>query len=107
MKRYRVKEIYNMVSGMVGLDDHQALLRVQSLKKVHDGVYDILKPICFKRGEVIKLPFVDGSDRYTQDCLELIDVKKPDGPPAPVESYEPKPEMVADLKSEGKGKNKK
>lgn len=56
MQRYEVISTLNVNTGEVGLDPSQAQRRRGKLKKLKkSGVYEVIKPTQFKRGEVISL----------------------------------------------------
>ena len=68
MLEYRTTNIVDIYCGCVGLADKQAECRCNSLKKISNGVYEILKPIQFKAGEKIML---DKPDKIILSKLEL------------------------------------
>ena len=59
MREYMTTGPVNVNGGYIGLDEKQAKARASRLKKVEDGVFDVVKPVMFKPGECIKLASPD------------------------------------------------
>lgn len=55
MKKYKVLETLNVNCGQAELDDKQAARRKRVLRLVKKGLYEILAPTQFKKGEVLGL----------------------------------------------------
>ncbi len=53
MKKYIVTEAITLLDGVVALSKQQASMRLRSLKKVKNGVYQVISEIQFKAGEEI------------------------------------------------------
>lgn len=71
MKEYRTTKIVDIFCGKIGLTDAQAAVRARSLRSVRGkGVYEIISPVQFKAGEIIRLPEVDKIIRESLECLE-------------------------------------
>jgi predicted DNA-binding antitoxin AbrB/MazE fold protein len=89
MLEYRTTNIIDIYCGRIGLEDKQAECRCNSLKKISNGVYEVLKPVQFKAGEKILL---DKPDKITlskleptQKVKESVIKKEEEAPAAPVE----------------------
>lgn len=70
MLEYETTGIISVNSGYVGLDKKQAASRKPFVRPVSDGVYEVLRPLMFKRGEKILLA---DPDKYARDRLALTD----------------------------------
>jgi len=55
LKSFRTKEIIDLYTGVIGLNDDQAAPRLERLKETKKGEYEILAHVQFKAGEVIGL----------------------------------------------------
>ena len=55
MKQYQTLEIIRLSGGTIGLTDEQAARRPRALRQVRKGLYEIIGPVEFKRGEEIGL----------------------------------------------------
>ncbi len=57
MEKYIVRKEIKLSTGLIGLTDDQAKARALNIMPVEgsDGVYEILAPIQFKVGEIIRL----------------------------------------------------
>lgn len=82
MKDYEVIQTLSLATGFVGLTTQQAGPRIHNLKATKtSGIYQILAPIQFKIGEVIRLEPKE-KDRYiemrTKEIPKAVsdDVKK-------------------------------
>lgn len=51
MKEYVAKEVLTLGAGRVRIDADQAKTRAHNLKPTGEGVFEIVHPIQFKRGE--------------------------------------------------------
>jgi hypothetical protein len=91
MREYRTLDVVSLYCGRVGLSNPQAASRVRDLRPVADGIYEIVSPVQFKRGEVIRL---DAPEKIILGRLECLG-----GPP---------PAAVVDgIKEKQKGRKKK
>lgn len=76
MKSFRVIALVQFATGVIGLTPEQAKPRMHLLKPVEGkkDVYEILKPVQFKVGEIINL---DGQpDKHMSRLLERTMDKK-------------------------------
>ncbi len=55
MKQYKTTKPITLACGLIGLDERQAKKRATLLKKVDEGVYEIMQKVTFKAGEIIGL----------------------------------------------------
>jgi len=70
MLKYKVLENVVYTTGVIGLDDEQARRRKRKLKKKASGVFEILAPTTFKKGEVVRLAKVSKYDEKRLECLD-------------------------------------
>ena len=72
MNEYRTTGIIEIPCGTIGLNLKQAEKRKLFIEKTKvDGVYNILKPIIFKAGEIIRLASISkGQNRLLDDVSE-------------------------------------
>lgn len=63
MKMFIVDKIMSLNSGLIKLTEAQYLRRKTRLETIGDGIYNILAPVEFKRGEIIGL---QNGDRYIE-----------------------------------------
>jgi len=99
MKRYKTIDTVRLFSGLIGLDARQAKSRLQvgQITPAGVGVYEIMKPVQFKAGEIILLSDPKGP-MHSLECLD-IDLPTAEDLPAgaPVVGDEPKrPPTVGD-----------
>ena len=84
MKRYRTKKTLRIYGGRVGLSEDQAHRRRMSIKPIGRDVYEVMRPVEFKAGEIIGLDAVSKSmGGYVDDLAaaaraEKKAAKKPD-----------------------------
>lgn len=80
MKRYKTIDTVQLFSGLIGLDARQAKPRLQvgQITPAGQGVYEIMKPVQFKAGEVVLLEAPKGVMR-SLECLDIDD--EPAAPP--------------------------
>ena len=99
MKMFIVDKIMSLNSGLIKLTEAQYLRRKTRLETIGDGVYNILAPVEFKRGEVIGL---QNGDRYVETHAYPLRREEPKNAPG-----EPPvlPEQILQ-ESEKKGKKK-
>jgi len=92
MKRYKTTDTVQLFSGLIGLDARQAKPRLQvgQVVPAGAGVYEIMKPVQFKVGEVVLLTDPKGLMR----SLECLDVD--DEPVAPAEVVPPAAPVAGD-----------
>jgi len=86
MREYQTTGIIRVNCGYIGLDKHQAGARRSRVKKVSDGIYEVLQPIEFKAGEKIKL---ENPDKITLARMYCLD--KPAAEPAKTPASAKKP----------------
>jgi hypothetical protein len=95
MKKFETRDTVEFGPGTVlGLTSAQAHARTQSLTPVRKGIWQTLRSVTFKRGEVIGIDDADGLPRYLSDRLEARATRKsaPDAPhtdPQPSLSNDP------------------
>ena len=95
-----VDKILSLNSGLIKLTEDQYNRRKTRLKLISDGLYDILSPVEFKRGEIIG---VQNGDRYIETHaypLKSIEPKASLGEPPVL------PEQIISVDSEKKAKKK-
>jgi len=68
MKEYITTQTVDLYTGLIGLTKEQAQVRGQALSEVRKGVYEIIFPVQFKAGELIKLA---DPDKGTLPKLDL------------------------------------
>ena len=74
MKRVSFPKAIELFSGRIGLTDAQASVRVQSLKPVGDGIYEITSKVEFKAGEMIELEsFPKGLAKPEAEAIQAED----------------------------------
>lgn len=97
MKRYRVTGFsITLGNGVIKLTEQQASIRRTSLEPVDEtaGVYEITRPIQFKRGEVIG--YAEELPKTHLEELEELDEKRPRRTKAEVEA-----DRIAELEAKG------
>ncbi|MFK5951770.1 MAG: hypothetical protein QM498_01855 [Desulfobacterium sp.] len=55
MEKYKTTGLVTLYQGQIGLAKNQAAVRKRKLKKVKGDIYEIIAPVQFKAGEVIRL----------------------------------------------------
>lgn len=76
MLEYKTTGIIRVNGGYVGLDKKQAAARSHRIKPAKDdGVYEVLRPVMFKAGEVVRL---DNPGKVKLQSLELTEKSKAD-----------------------------
>jgi len=58
MREYKTLITVDLCCGRIGLADEQARSRAGRLKEVRKGVYEIVAPVQFKAGEIIRMDAV-------------------------------------------------
>ena len=78
--KYRALETISLFSGKISLSEKQASIRSTVLKPVKNkkGLYEIIGPVQFKRGETIDLIDPEKPILKSLECLEPPEEKKPD-----------------------------
>lgn len=74
--KYKTIKIIELFAGQIGLSAKQAQARPGKLKKIKDGLYEIVSPVQFKAGEVIELNNPDKIILSKLECLEEPAPKK-------------------------------
>lgn len=69
MEKYKTTGLVTLYQGQIGLSKDQAAVRKRKLKKLKGGMYEIITPVQFKAGEVIRLV---PPDKITLVNLELF-----------------------------------
>lgn len=69
MQKYKTTATIELFSGKVGLSEKQAAIRAARLKKVKQGVFEVVLPVQFKVGEEIG---IECPDKATLANLEPI-----------------------------------
>lgn len=70
MRAYRTMVMVDLYCGRVGLSRTQADARARNLRQVSDGVYEIVNPVQFKAGEIIRLDDPEKIILGRLECLE-------------------------------------
>ena len=69
MQKYKTTATIELFSGKVGLSEKQAATRTARLKKVKQGVFEVVSPVQFKAGEEIG---IEDPDKATLANLEQL-----------------------------------
>lgn len=86
MKEYITTDQIKMFHGRVGLDDKQAARRINQVKKIsaNKDIFEIVSPVSFKRGEIIRL---DDPDKLIRTKVKLIEPEDPEPGSDVMEDY--------------------
>lgn len=72
MKKYKVAcEVLKVPGGVVQLADSQVKTRADCLTDLGRNRYEVMKPVEFKKGDVLGL--AESTHKYASNALELID----------------------------------
>jgi len=82
MREYQTTGTIRVNGGYIGLDQRQAGARRNRVRRVAEGVYEVLTPIELKAGETIRMENPDKTALNHMVCLEPPE-KTPDPKPAP------------------------
>lgn len=105
MKTYRTTGILDLFCGRIGLVDTQAAPRGRSLRRLGDGLYEVVSPVQFKAGEVLRL---DDLPKTVLGRLECLDIdEEPEAVPEPERVVDQSPAPPADGKHRGRRKQRR
>jgi len=104
MREYQTTGTIRVNGGYIGLDQRQAGARRNRVRRVADGVYEVLTPIELKAGETIRLA---DPDKVTLMHLDCLDKPVPEPKPAPAQAIEPAPAPPAKKPAARKSTTKK
>jgi hypothetical protein len=76
--RYRITQPATIPAGVLGLTEQQAAARAYALKSIGHGLYEVLQPVQFKRGEQI-----DIDESAAKALLKLVEQSSEQPKPAP------------------------